>query len=153
MSDRPGGQGNYFDLWFTTRESKNAPWREPQNLGPAVNSGLDENHPHITSDGLILFFESNRGGGLGSYDFWMTRRQDTTSAWEPPVNLGPVINTSGQEWSSCVSYDNKTFYFGRVSIGDLWQAPILPVVDFNRDNVVNMLDLSILADTVEMTSG
>jgi hypothetical protein len=68
-------------------------WTEPVNLGPVVNSTFDDNHPHISKDGLSLFFHSNRPGGSGGEDIWVSQRPSRDAEWEYPQNLGPVINS------------------------------------------------------------
>jgi len=66
----PGG----FDLWVSTRETVFDTWSAPINLGPVVNSLSADASPHIASDRQTLYFESNRPGGSGGPDLWMTTR-------------------------------------------------------------------------------
>jgi len=73
FSARPGGQGA-FDLWTATRETVFHPWSEPTNLGPVVNTAFNENAPHIASDRQTLYFASNRTGGMGGADLYMSFR-------------------------------------------------------------------------------
>ena len=63
-----------FDLWVSTRETVFDTWSAPINLGPVVNSSSGDESPHIASDRQTLYFESNRPGGSGSRDLWMTTR-------------------------------------------------------------------------------
>ncbi len=72
-SDRPGGVGG-LDLWVSTREDTHQPWSEPVNLGPGVNTVTDERGPALSKDGLTLYFSSDREGGMGAGDVWMTTR-------------------------------------------------------------------------------
>ena len=62
------------DLWVATRETVDAPWSTPVNLGPPVNGGFQELHAYIAADRETLFFSSNRPGGYGEYDLYMTTR-------------------------------------------------------------------------------
>lgn len=100
-SDRFGGIG-LDDLWFTTRESPDAPWGTPRNLSALNTSALDS-LAVLSSDEHLMFFHSTRDGGCGAGDIWMTRRQDKRSQdWDPPVNLGCVgsggtVNTTATE--------------------------------------------------------
>jgi hypothetical protein len=120
-SDRPGGYGD-FDIWVSTRKSKTAPWGQPANLGPTVNSPYYDNHPCISADGLSLYFDSYRPGGQG-YDVWVTTRKTTQHAWGTPVNLGPVVNTSGIELSPSISSSGLVLFFdSRVVDRDIWMA-------------------------------
>ncbi len=72
-SDRPGGLGGR-DLWFSTRQSTADAWSKPANLGPVVNSSSLELGQSLSADGKTLFFGSNRMGGFGGFDIWMTTR-------------------------------------------------------------------------------
>ena len=73
-SDRPGTIGG-TDLWVASRESLDAPWSTPVNLGSAVNSTSTELRPSLSFDGVTLYFSSNRApGGRGSQDIYVTTR-------------------------------------------------------------------------------
>ena len=155
ISNRPGGYGA-VDIWVATRASTNDEWEEPVNLGPVVNSMVDDCWPCLSPDGLVLFFSDwdsiggpYRPGGLGRSDMWMTRRKSTTDPWESPVNLGHNINTS--EFDSCprISPDGSTLYFthgqwGTLSSWDIWQASIDTIVDLNGDGIVDSADMCIM---------
>ncbi len=159
-SDRPGGSGSY-DLWVTTRATLSQAWGPPANLGPTVNSSSWDYQPSISADGLSLFFTSGRPGGLGPDDIWVTTRATVSDPWGPPVNLGPQINTSADEFCPNISADGSTLYFTSSRPGgyggyDIWQAPILaapvcgdsehpyPAVDLNKDCRVDLADLAVL---------
>ena len=149
-SNRPGGSGNW-DIWSATRATVNSPWNTPVNLGPAVNSSAEDNWPGISPDGLVLFFASTRPGGSGQWDLYMTRRATRKDPWGPATNLGPTINTIPWQVGAKVSSDGSTLYFhsaraGGFSTCDLWQAAILPIVDFNADRKVDLVDLVMLID-------
>ena len=151
VANRSGGYGGY-DLWVTKRETIYAPWGAPVNLGPNVNTSSGEGHPAISPDGRVFFFVStSRPGGYGNEDIWMTRRATTDDAWGEPVNLGPTINSPVWEGFPNVSADGSTLYFrysqtGRYQGGDIWQVPIIPIVDFNADGIVDAADMCIMVD-------
>lgn len=65
--NRPGDYRNW-DIWITTRTTKDDPWGEPLNLGPVVNSPSLDMAQRISSDELELYFTSTRPGGYGSND-------------------------------------------------------------------------------------
>jgi hypothetical protein len=150
-SDRPGGYGD-SDIWVSTRETINDPWSEPANLGPIVNSPSGDFAPDISSDGLKLLFDSGRPGGHGGRDIWLTRRTTIDAPWSEPVNLGPIVNTSPLDWRACISADDSILYFcsdrpgGVVGAWDLWQASVIPIVDFNGDGIVDCADMCIMVD-------
>jgi Tol biopolymer transport system component len=154
MSSRAGGFGGN-DLWFTSRATKNDPWGSPVNLGATINSSLHEAFPDISADSRMLFFSDHmlgpwRPGGYGGQDIWITTRTTTNDPWGKPMNLGPVINSSDYDTSPNISADGSTLYFcsnrpGGIGTYDLWQAPIIPIVDFNGDEKVDLKDFSRLA--------
>ena len=134
---RPGGYGG-GDIYVTRRETKNDPWGTPVNLGPAVNSAYDDVQLSLSPDGLLLFFddgETVRPGGYGGVDMWMARRVTLSDPWQTPVNLGPKVNSSADEFYPRISPDGRTLFFCTFRAGtyDGWQVSILPVVDLNGD--------------------
>jgi len=84
---------------------------EPANLGPVVNSSTWDQNPCISTDGLSLYFNSNRSGGLGGTDLWMTTRETVHDDWRTPVNLGAPVNSSRYEFPCCISSDGLELYF------------------------------------------
>src|SRR5437899_12840608 len=63
------------------------PWGAPVNLGPVVNSAYNDQHPSISKDGLSLYFVSNRPGGFGGNDIWVTKRAPVDDRWGTLQNL------------------------------------------------------------------
>ncbi len=150
VSNRPGGYGD-TDFWVTTRTTKNANWGTPVHLGSTVNSSSAERQPTISDDGLWLFFHSNRPGGSGGEDIWVSTRATTDDNWGTSVNLGSTVNSSAHEFHPDISRDGSTLYFGSTRPGgiggyDLWQVSISPVVDFNVDGIVDSADMCIMVD-------
>jgi hypothetical protein len=150
-SDRPGGFG-YGDLYVTRRATTENDWSEPVNLGPIVNSSNTDLNPCISVNGLMLFFGSfYRPGGFGLSDLWVTRRAIKDADWGPPVNLGPTVNTPAREGVLSISADGRTLYFHSDrpkadKVHNLWQAPIIPIVDLNGDGIVDSADMCIMVD-------
>jgi hypothetical protein len=98
FSDRPGGYGGN-DIWVSRRADLNAPWRAPENLGLDINSSGDENAPTLSVDGHRLYFASDRPGGAGGLDLYVSRRHDTRDdlSWRCPENLGDGVNGTRDE--------------------------------------------------------
>ena len=113
-SYRPGGHGS-SDIWVTTRKSKDDPWATPVNLGPAVNSSHVEGAPCLSANGLELYFVSDRPGGSGTLDIWVTKRKSKDDSWDTPVNLGPTVNSSAWENQPNISADGLSLYFSEVT--------------------------------------
>ena len=114
---RKDGAGR-CDLYISYR--KGAGWSQPQNLGPAVNSSGWESQPCLSIDGQTLYFVSDRGGGYGGMDIW--RSTLVEGRWGTPVNMGPTINTAGDEKSPFISFDNQSLFFssnGHVGMGGM----------------------------------
>ena len=119
------------DLWMSSRPSAEAPWGEPVNLGAPVNTKDAESEPSLSADGLTLVFTTDRAGGQGRYDLWMSTRAGPTKPFGEPVNLGPSVNSGGVDGGGCLSADGRTLYFNSNRPGghgghDIWQAPLLP---------------------------
>ena len=105
--ERQDGFGS-CDIYYAIREGEG--WSKPRNLGRPVNSGRWDSHPSFAPDGRTLYFSSNRGGGKGGADLWMSRVNDA-GEWAPPVNLGDQINSPGNEMSPHIHPDGRTLYF------------------------------------------
>jgi outer membrane protein OmpA-like peptidoglycan-associated protein len=94
----------YFSVWGK------GSWSVPVNMGPPVNSRYSEKQPSLSADGRVVYFTSDRPGGLGKYDLWMSSRLPDGN-WSQPVNLGANINTKEFDQSPFIHPDNKTLYF------------------------------------------
>ena len=99
-------------------------WTEAVNLGPPINTSNNEGAQSLSADGRDLYFTAcNRPDGMGSCDLYYSRR--TGQAWQPPVNLGPVVNSSSWDSHPSVSSDGKELYFASARGGgygkmDIW---------------------------------
>jgi hypothetical protein len=90
-STRPGGVGG-ADLWTSTRASVSDPWSAPVNLGSFVNSSVNDIRPSLSWDGTTLYFQSNRPGGSGGSDIWVTTRTRLTGYVFPSSANVPGLN-------------------------------------------------------------
>ena len=103
----PEGQGS-CDLYISFK-TKNG-WSESENIGPIVNTDFWESSPSLSPDKRDLYFSSNQPGTYGGKDIFVTHRSGN-GKWSRPQNLGPVINTTGDESCSFMYADNQTLFF------------------------------------------
>jgi hypothetical protein len=144
-SDRKGGSGDW-DAYVARRSTPNDPWGEAVNLGPAVNTAYQDS-PLVPLDERVLLIASKRPDGYGNLDWWISRRANLSDPWQEPVNLGPTFNSSEDDCSSpFVSLDPPTLWWADSSTWEYYQAPIVPIVDFNGDKKVDLVDLVMLID-------
>jgi peptidoglycan-associated lipoprotein len=131
----PSFTSDYKELYFTRceagkREKKGCvimytrktgdKWGDPKNIGIMPDS-LVAAHPSISKDGLTLYFVSDLAGGYGKKDNWKVTRIRPGDTWSKPVNLGPDINTPGDELFPYIREDG-TLYFssdGLIGMGGL----------------------------------
>lgn len=102
MSPEQGNADNDIFVCFLTKDGS---WTEPLNLGKKINAPeTNEMTPYLAPDGITMYFSSNRQGGLGDNDIWMTKRLDNSwQKWSDPVNLGGPINTDN--WDAFFTLD------------------------------------------------
>jgi len=147
---RPGGYGD-SDIWISKRATIDDPWGEPENLGETVNSPDYESCPCVSSDGLLLFVHGWRAGGPGPEDMWISTRSSTSEPWSSVVPLPLPVNGRYTDGTAGISADGSTFYFTSLRGGgsgseDIWQAPIMPIVDFDGNEVVDIEDMVMLIE-------
>lgn len=91
---------------------KNGDWSVPMNLGDDINTNATECIPFLAPDGYTLYFSSNREGGLGSNDIYVSKRTDRSwQKWSKPKNMGPVINTEEYDGYFTLSAIDDFAYF------------------------------------------
>ncbi|NVK83874.1 MAG: PD40 domain-containing protein [Cytophagia bacterium] len=122
ICNKPGNIGS-CDLYISY--FKNNDWTNPELLGPEVNSEAWDSQPSLSARGETLYFVSEREGGFGKQDIWMSRKMG--EGWSPAVNLGESINTPEDDCSPFIYLDGKTLIYstrGRVGLGgyDLFKS-------------------------------
>ncbi len=85
-------------------------WTKPVNLGPEINSAAWESQPSLSADGRMLFFVSDRRGGIGNKDLYISYKLDENK-WSRAENLGPKINTPYEEISPFIHVNGRTLFF------------------------------------------
>lgn len=84
---------------------------KPIKLGANINSAANEFSPFLASDNTTMYFASDRPGGLGETDIWITKRLDSTwQNWSNPVNLGAPVNTKDKEGYYSVDASSQFAY-------------------------------------------
>jgi len=80
-----------------------------KNIGPVVNSKYSDFGPFVSADGKSLYFTSDRPGGVGGQDGWVSHK--VAGQWGEPVNMGAPFNTQMNEGPDCLTVDEQTMYF------------------------------------------
>jgi flagellar motor protein MotB len=96
------------DIYFS--EAVNGRWTKVANMGSAINSKARETQPSLSADGKAIYFASDRPGGFGEMDIWVSKRNENGD-WQTPVNLGATINTKGIDRAPYLHQDGQTLYF------------------------------------------
>jgi hypothetical protein len=96
---------------FSAMSFTNSEWSAPVNLGAVINSAATENNMTLSPDDLSLYFTSNRAGGLGANDIWVSRRACVECPWGTPMNLGTPINSAGNDAGPTISLDGHVMFF------------------------------------------
>lgn len=135
-SDRAGGLGGE-DIYQSTRNA-NGTFNAPTNVS-ALNSTSFDRNSAVRRDGLEIFFASERDGGLGGRDIWVSTRASVSAAWNPPVNVASV-NSAVSDQSPSLSPDGSILYFSSSRDGspDIYTAARVsvnrtPTADFDGD--------------------
>ena len=105
--NRPDGMGS-CDIYISYKTKDG--WSEAFNLGNRVNSDQWESQPCLSPDKRDLYFSSRRMGGYGGSDIYVSHLM-AGGKWSEPENLGPSINTAGDESTPFIHADNQTLYF------------------------------------------
>ena len=110
------GYGRY-DIYKVQRSPWG--WSKPKNLGQNINSDYWESAPSVAPDGNSIYFASNRPDGFGGIDIYVAYKNEK-GFWEEAINLGPSINTKGDDQTPFIHADNQSLYFssnGRAGFG------------------------------------
>lgn len=119
-SDRPGGFGG-LDIYKTVL-NRDGEWEAPTNLGPSINTRMDEDGPYIDPDGKTLYFSSTGHSSMGGYDVFKSVFRGVD--WSTPQNLGYPLNSAGDDiffmmtprYNRAYYSSNKFGGFGKMDI-------------------------------------
>lgn len=149
-SARPGGFGG-LDIYVSQRTRLDAPWGPPRNLGAVINTRFNDQAPSVSVDRHRLYFQSDRPGGFGGSDLYVSRRHNKRDdfAWRPPENLGGGVNTFANEAQPSAPFEDDntgttTLYFtsdqpGGMGGDDIYASTLQPDETFGPALLVEEL--------------
>ena len=165
------GYGRY-DIYKSIKVGNH--WSAPKNLGHNINTDYWDSAPSIAPDGKALYFSSNRPGGWGGIDLYVALKNEK-GGWEEAINLGPQINTSGDEQTPFIHADNNSLYFSstgwpgyggadffvaRQKIDGNWTTPLnlgYPINTFDNEGSIavatNGMEAFIASDRADSRGG
>jgi tetratricopeptide (TPR) repeat protein len=149
VSERKGGFGR-GDIWTVQKISKKE-WGDPVNLGAEINTASDEVGIFLAPDGKTLFFCSDNGNSMGSYDVFKTVLEN--GKWTAPQNLGYPINSPAKEGQISVSTDGRYAYIsserkGGLGGNDIYKVDLKDYAILEKDGKRKSGGLSILKGTI-----
>lgn len=166
------GPGNSYGIdIYVSLLQPDGNWGRAISLGPKINTESNDRSPFLHPDMKTLYFSSDRPGGLGKLDMYVSKRlDDTWTNWSTPINLGRNVNTPDYDYDLKVSTDGNTAYLSVIntslSTGDICQMPLpkayrpekvktinCSVLDINKkpiDAVIVWLNLA-TGDTIQIT--
>ncbi|MBZ0246162.1 MAG: OmpA family protein [Cyclobacteriaceae bacterium] len=134
-SDRPGGYGG-TDI-YSAELGKGNRWGNIKNLGPLVNTEMDEDGVFVTASGKSLFFSSNGHAGMGDMDLYRTELDTINGTWSEPVNLGYPINSPENDIYFVLNKDETFAYISSVRKENIGEQDIYKV-DMRNWKPVNL---------------
>ncbi|TGN00858.1 OmpA family protein [Leptospira yasudae] len=105
---RTGFEG--LNIYKTVKDKKTGRWADPEHLNE-INSNFNEKMPAISPDGNFLIFSSDRPGGYGDFDLWISVRNTKNGTWSQPKNLGAPLNSSESDILPFIHQDGEQLYF------------------------------------------
>ncbi len=117
--DRPGGEGS-CDI-YVSYYTGGGNWSRPINLGGGINSPLWESQPSVSADGQTLYFVRGKHSFAKNIDIFYSQK-DRNGRWQQAKRLEGLVNTSLQESSPFIHFDNQSLYFssnGHPGMGDM----------------------------------
>jgi len=100
------GDGNLYECKLVGNT-----WSKPEKMNKNINTKAHESSASYSNDGKTLYFVSNKDGGFGHHDMYVTKWDEELNDWGPATNLGPTLNTKYNEEAVLIHPDGKTLYF------------------------------------------
>jgi Tol biopolymer transport system component len=118
------------DIWVSSRTGSAGVWREPQRAPAPINSDRADFSPAFSTDGLTMYFASDRDGAL---EVWVSRRGNPGQQWGTPEKLGPEVNVPGSmTLAPFIASDQRWLYFMQARPDGASGAACTPMTCFNR---------------------
>jgi outer membrane protein OmpA-like peptidoglycan-associated protein len=108
------------DIWISEMKGKDG-WDTPVKLNLKANDSISIGHPCVSDDGNFLIFASDMSGGFGGRDLWFSTYDKKNKTWKEPKNMGPEVNTAGNELFPTFGKDGSLYYAtdGIIGLGGL----------------------------------
>jgi peptidoglycan-associated lipoprotein len=97
-------------------------------------------HPALSPDGTKMYFSSDRNGGFGGFDIWVVSYSKRSKSWGEPVNLGPMINTAGNEYFPYINEHNNQIYWSSDGLPGLGGLDIFTAIPTGEITVWNEVE-------------
>jgi tetratricopeptide (TPR) repeat protein len=120
VSNRKGGLGGK-DIWVTHKDAKGK-WSKSENMGPNINTKVDEEAPYLMEDGRIFYFCSKGHENMGNYDIFYSSHDE--KGWSPAQNLGYPINSTENDIYFTPCKDSVSAYFSSSRYGGIGEMDI-----------------------------
>ena len=140
ISNMPGGYGD-TDIYVV--DINRGHYGTPKNLGPTVNTKHREFTPYV--DGDVLYFSSNRPGGLGNLDMYMTKLDESIGT---PINLGKPINSSADDFAFIINNEKQKGYFSSNRGGGRGDDDVYSFVQITENPICDQFVAGIILDKV-----
>src|SRR5258706_4022736 len=144
VSNKEGGHGGK-DI-YVSRLTAKGDWGPAENLGPPVNTEMDEDAVFMHPDGKTLYFCSNGHNTMGGFDIFVTVLEG--GKWSEPQNIGYPINTPENDVSFVISASGKHAYYASAREGSLGKRDIYMVTFVNDTVVKGQPQLTLLSGTI-----
>ena len=144
-SNRPGGYGG-TDI-YSCELGKNGQWVNLKNLGPKVNTEMDEDGVFISANNKHLYYSSNGLAGMGDLDIYRSTYDSSTASWSDPINLGYPINSVENDVYFVLTADEKVAYVSSVRAENIGEQDIYRIdmtnwkpVDLNQPETIDIVE-------------
>lgn len=132
-SSKTGGYGG-TDIYYCELNADLECTQSPKNIGPEINTDLDEESPYYDVTNNILYFASKGHKGMGGFDLYESVYNEAENTWSEPRNLGSPVNTTENDVFMTLSADGKTGYYATNKKDSYGGSDIYIIYPMERDN-------------------